>query len=188
MSKMIEKASLFAEVAHAAVGQKRKYTNDPYIVHPRAVAKLVHAHLHLPDEPVLRDQIIASALLHDVVEDTKVTLDLIEDHFGPVVRRIVYEVTDVSRPNDGNRMKRKAMDREHIAKASPEAKTIKLADLIDNTKSIVKYDPGFAKTYLEEKRLLLSYALTVSLTPDLYTMAMKALNDALSSIYEGKHR
>ena len=39
--------------------------------------------------------------------------------------------------------------------ATPEAKTIKLADLIDNTKSIVEHDPRFAKVYLEEKRLLL---------------------------------
>lgn len=50
---------------------------------------------------------------------------------------------------------RKAIDREHTAKASPAAKTIKLADLIDNTRSIVKYDPSFAEVYLREKAELL---------------------------------
>jgi hypothetical protein len=64
-------------------------------------------------------------------------------------------LTDVSKPTDGNRAKRKNMDREHIAKASLQAKTIKLADLIDNTRSIVEHDPKFAKVYLTEKALLL---------------------------------
>ena len=40
-------------------------------------------------------------------------------------------LTDVSKPSDGNRAVRKEIDRQHLAKASPKAKTIKLADLID---------------------------------------------------------
>lgn len=55
----------------------------------------------------------------------------------------------------GNRKVRKEVDRQHIAKASPRAKTIKLADLIHNTENIVANDKGFAKVYLAEKRLLL---------------------------------
>jgi GrpB-like predicted nucleotidyltransferase (UPF0157 family) len=51
---------------------------------------------------------------------------------------------------------RKAIDLQHTAAAPPEAKTVKLADLISNTQSIVKYDPKFAKIYLEEKRRLLT--------------------------------
>lgn len=42
-----------------------------------------------------------------------------------------------------------------LGKASPAAKTIKLADLIDNTRSIVERDPKFAQIYLAEKALLL---------------------------------
>jgi hypothetical protein len=64
-------------------------------------------------------------------------------------------LTDVSRSADGNRKARKALDRAHTAKASPAAKTIKLADLIDNTKSIVEHDPEFARVYLAEKAALL---------------------------------
>jgi hypothetical protein len=64
-------------------------------------------------------------------------------------------MTDISQPQDGNRATRKAIDREHTARAPAEAQTIKLADLISNSKSIMKHDPAFAKTYLEEKRLLL---------------------------------
>lgn len=69
---------------------------------------------------------------------------------------MVDMLTDVSRPEDGNRAARKKLDREHLAKATPEVKTIKLADLIHNTESIVAHDPKFAEVYLEEKRALLS--------------------------------
>jgi hypothetical protein len=61
----------------------------------------------------------------------------------------------VSRPKDGNRAVRKAIDREHTARAPAGAQTVKLADLIANTRSIVKHDVAFARTYLAEKRLLL---------------------------------
>jgi (p)ppGpp synthase/HD superfamily hydrolase len=75
--------------------------------------------------------------------------------FGKQVAALVADLTDVSRFEDGNRQARKCIDREHTAKASPDAKTIKLADLIDNTRSIVAHDPDFAKVYLGEKRQLL---------------------------------
>ena len=76
-------------------------------------------------------------------------------NFGPEVAVLVSWLTDVSKPEDGNRAHRKAMDRAHTAEAPAEAQTIKLADLISNSKSIMQYDPAFAKTYLEEKRLML---------------------------------
>jgi hypothetical protein len=47
------------------------------------------------------------------------------------------------------------LDRQHSAAAPAAAQTIKVADLISNTRSIVAHDPGFAKVYLEEKRMLL---------------------------------
>ncbi len=90
-----------------------------------------------------------------MVEDTPVTLDEIRDAFGDLVADLVGDLTDVSKPSDGNRAARKAIDRHHTELASPQAKTIKLADLIDNTRSIVQYDPDFAKVYLVEKALLL---------------------------------
>lgn len=144
---MIERAMDFAEEYHR--GQKRKYTGEPYIVHPFSVAGLVRS--------VTSDEsVIAAALLHDTVEDTTATLEDIECDFGAGVMFLVEMVTDVSRPEHGNRAVRKKMDLDHIAKACPEAQTIKLADLIDNTKSIVAFDPKFAKVYLEEKKRALA--------------------------------
>lgn len=136
----------FADRAHE--GQVRKYTGEPYIYHPIAVANLVAS--------VTSDiDMICAALLHDTVEDCDVTLSQIRDAFGADVERHVYWLTDASRPTDGNRAARKALDRKHTGRAPPDSKTIKLADLIDNSKSIVARDKGFAKVYMAEKRELL---------------------------------
>jgi (p)ppGpp synthase/HD superfamily hydrolase len=142
----IDRARLFAASAHA--GQARKYTNEPYLNHPAAVVDLVRGRPHTPE-------MLAAAWLHDAVEDTNVTIGQIRHLFGDTVARLVDELTDVSRPEDGSRSKRKALDRAHTAQASPDAKTIKLADLIDNTRSIAEHDPDFARVYLAEKALLL---------------------------------
>ena len=81
--------------------------------------------------------------------------DVLEEQFGSEVADLVLWLTDISKPEDGNRSTRKALDRQHSAAAPAAAQTIKVADLISNTRTIVEFDPGFARTYLEEKRLLL---------------------------------
>jgi (p)ppGpp synthase/HD superfamily hydrolase len=148
MTELVERARMFATAAHAAVGQLRKYTFEPYIVHPAEVAGIVAEAGGTPE-------MIAAAWLHDTVEDTGVTSELIRAEFGDEVAMLVGWLTDVSRPDHGNRAARKAVDRAHTAAAPAEAQTIKLADLICNTKSIVAHDPKFAVTYLAEKRELL---------------------------------
>jgi (p)ppGpp synthase/HD superfamily hydrolase len=147
--KIEEKALLFATEAHGSVRQLRKYTGEPYINHPIAVAELVRSNFGNTPE------MIAAALLHDTIEDTKVTLEDIDKEFGSVVRDLVFWLTDISIPEDGNRSVRKEIDRIHISKAPREAKTIKLADIIDNTKTIAAYDPKFWQVYREEKIKLL---------------------------------
>jgi (p)ppGpp synthase/HD superfamily hydrolase len=148
MSELISRARVFATAAHAAVGQLRKYTFEPYIVHPEEVASMVMAHGGT-------DAMVAAAWLHDTVEDTGVSIELIRKEFGSEVSDLVGWLTDVSRPEQGNRAVRKAIDRAHTAAAPAEAQTIKLADLIANTRSIVEHDADFARVYLAEKRQLL---------------------------------
>lgn len=145
---IVEKAEIFATAAHFAVKQTRKYTGEPYIVHPKEVVSIVQMVDHTPE-------MLAAAWLHDVVEDTGVPLSVIWTEFDTQVAQYIMWLTDVSKPEDGNRKARKAIDRAHIAQAPAEVQTIKLADLISNTKSIIEHDPKFAVTYLEEKRLLL---------------------------------
>lgn len=142
------RAHEFAAHVHGRINHRRKYTGEPYIAHPEAVAEIVRS---VPHDEVM----IAAALLHDTREDCGVTNEEIFRRFGLKVASLVDDLTDVSKPTDGNRAVRKEIDRQHTAKASPRAKTIKLADLINNTESIVAHDPWFARTYLREKARLL---------------------------------
>ena len=143
MANLSERARDYAISAHARINQLRKYTFQPYDVHLKAVAELVAM--------VTDDQeIIAAAWLHDTVEDTPATFEDIESKFGQGVCRLVMDLTDISRPADGNRMTRKEIDRDHTALASSRAKTIKLADLIDNCLDICRHDPKFGALFLQE--------------------------------------
>lgn len=146
---LVERAREYAINAHKRIDHRRKYTQHPYSVHLGAVAKLVSS---VTDDP----EIIAAAWLHDVVEDTSATLYDIELEFGKSVAALVEDLTDVSKPSDGNRTTRKAIDRQHLAHASPKAKTVKLADLIDNCQDICKNDKRFARVFLEEMDPLLN--------------------------------
>ena len=144
----IEKAAAFAKRAHESINQRRKYTNEPYIVHPADVARIVAS---ITDD----ENMICAAWLHDVVEDTPFTLNDIESNFGSDVAHLVSGLTDVSKPSDGNRKTRVAIDRTHTSQTDARTKTIKLADLISNLDGIVDQSPGFARKYLKEKELLL---------------------------------
>lgn len=157
MSILVERAKAFAIAAHEAIGQKRNYTGAPYWTHPEDVADIVACSGG-------SDVMIAAAWLHDVVEDTPITLKTIREQFGDEVADLVGWLTDVSRPGDGPRHIRRTLDRLHTAKAPAEAKTIKVADLIANSGDIVTNAPGFANTYLVEMRLLLGVLTEANLS------------------------
>ena len=171
---LIDFACEYAEKAHK--GQKRKYTGEDYIVHPVQVAQIVST---VTDDC----ECICAAFLHDVIEDCGVTKQQLVDKFGFSIAEMVSQLSDISKPEDGNRAKRKELDRNHTAQAWNKTKTVKLADLLSNTESITKYDPDFAKVYLEEKRLL----LTVLIEGD--STLYKKCNDIVvndSQSYTGK--
>jgi hypothetical protein len=143
MPDLVQRARDFAVHAHARIDQRRKYTNQPYDVHLKRVAQLV---AEVTDDPAT----IAAAWLHDTLEDTPATWEDLEAEVGSEVAALVAEVTDVSRPSDGNRAVRKALDRAHLARASHRAKTVKLADLIDNARDIAGNDPKFGRVFVAE--------------------------------------
>ena len=142
---LARRAFYFAAGAHG--GQLRKYTNEPYFVHPLEVARIVASVPHT-------DEMLAAAFLHDVEEDTSVPHSTIIDFFGRTVAEYVFDLTDYKNASV-NRAARKELDRKRLAAASPEVQTIKVADLISNTSSIVQHDPKFAEIYLQEKAALL---------------------------------
>ena len=142
-------AMLFACEVHKT--QRRKYTGDPYVAHLAEVAGIVACAESdmLSDE---RDLMVAVAWLHDCVEDQEVSFDILSHKFGDVVSKGVWMLSDIEL---GNRAERKAAARARLATAPGWVQSIKCADLISNTSSIVLHDPKFAVTFLQEKHLLL---------------------------------
>lgn len=130
-------------------GQRRKYTEEPYVCHCLEVVSILASFGHTDDT------ILSAAVLHDVIEDCDVLpSDLIRIHgIDSTVVDLVQELTEPART--GNRATRKAEEAQRLATISPVAQTIKYADLISNTHSITVYDPDFAKVYLREKAAIL---------------------------------
>lgn len=154
-SNRVTLAFEFANRKHTEAGQIRKYTNEPYIVHPIEVAGFIHTYARKRyDAETVEDMVIA-ALLHDTVEDTNATYTEIERMFGVNVRNLVFWLTDVTTKAQGNRRVRKEIETMRLVAAPGQAKFIKLCDFISNTKSIVEHDEGFAKTYLMEKQAVI---------------------------------
>lgn len=166
----------FVWAAHA--GQVRKYTGEPYVCHPITVAHMVECAGGSKME-------IAAALLHDVVEDTPVTLSEVAQNFGDNVAELVGWLTDTA---SGNRAERHAQSVAKWSRAPAGAVTVKLADLIDNTRSIARYDPKFARVYIPEKRAILE-AMTPTATQRvvaarLSRLAWKTIEDAEEMLNE----
>jgi len=136
-------AMVFAREVHK--DQRRKYSEAPYITHLAEVAGIVATVDNSAES-------VAVAWLHDSREDQGVTGEEIEHRFG---MRVAVGVALLSDFETGNRAERKAASRERLASAPGWVQTIKCADLISNTSSIVQYDPDFAKVYLKEKAALL---------------------------------
>ena len=145
------RAQRFAMDKHASVCHLSRYTGEPYSAHLASVAG------YIGDVKKVTEEMVAAAWLHDVLEDvSSVTRSELEAEFGSIVASLVEQLTDVSRPEDGNRSARKAKDRDHLAQASPEAQTIKLADLLDNAASILACDHAFARVLSSHSRLMIN--------------------------------
>ena len=144
-----------ARLAHAAKDQRRKYTDEEYIVHPMEVATILRT---IDENPMTCGDInpVMAALLHDTVEDTFVTLELLGRLFNPHVVRAVEWLTDKEWADPKpNRATRKEVDRQRIAAAPGWVQNVKVADLISNTSTIAIHDPDFAKVYMKEKARVL---------------------------------
>lgn len=172
MPSLVSKAINFAVIAHGE--QTRKYTGEPYWQHPMRVANWLTSVGAPWDGEKWDDEVIAAAWLHDVLEDTPVTSGQLKRAFGPKVLQLVEAVTSPSKLVDGSRAMRKKMDREYLTKAPPEAMSIKLADILDNTPSMLMYGGNFGKIYLAEMKLLVP--LLSCGHWELYTRANQLIN------------
>lgn len=145
--ELIKKAARFAQSAHS--GQLRKYTNDPYILHPARVAAMTTLLYGSTAE------MVAAAWLHDVIEDCSIDAPwLRSEGFPSAVIALVEWLTNTSKKikPELNRENRKKMDRERIANAPNIAKEIKALDRIDNLREMRDAPTDFILIYTEESR------------------------------------
>jgi (p)ppGpp synthase/HD superfamily hydrolase len=121
-------------------GQFRRHSNSPYIVHPRRVMQ------RLKDAGVTDDEVLAAALLHDVLEDCpRASEALLAMTFGP---RVTDLVKDLTKPTHTTRRAYV----ESFRFADPWACLVKLSDRLDN---VLDWPPESVKWYAEEAQRIL---------------------------------
>ena len=131
-SPLVERAIRIAAIAHR--NHHRKGSDLPYLTHP-AQAAMILLRAGIDD-----DEILAAALLHDVVEDTDHTLEMLAADFPPKVVQLVAAMTERKHDHDGRRrtwQERKDEHLEHIAAEPWEARAIVLADKLHNLGSML---------------------------------------------------
>lgn len=159
MDKVLQQVLEFADKAHG--DQQRKYAPERYIAHPMRVMQTCQQYGG-------GNNMLAAALLHDVLEDTEVSLEEMQDFLthtfekndARAITGIVVELTDVYvKKNfpEWNRRKRKQKEIERLLLISPQAQTIKYADIVDNATDVVTGDPEFAQVMLDEYAQLLKH-------------------------------
>lgn len=131
-SPVVEHAIRLAAVAHQS--QKRKSSGISYIAHPMSVCLiLTKAGFH--DEDIL-----AAAVLHDVVEDTDFTIEQLTEHFSEKVIQYVGEMTEQKESHSGEKRSWQDRKQDHIEvmqQATPGARAIELADKLHNLEAML---------------------------------------------------
>ena len=130
-SPLVDRAMRIAAKAHRH--HHRKGSDLPYITHP-AQAAMILLRAGIDD-----DEILAAALLHDVVEDTEHTLEMLAADFPPKVVQLVAAMTERKHDRDGRKrtwQERKDEHLRHMAAEPWEARAIVLADKLHNLGSM----------------------------------------------------
>ncbi|HMR18826.1 MAG TPA: HD domain-containing protein [Sphingobacterium sp.] len=186
MDTVLEKIKQFADNAHG--DQTRKYTPEKYIVHPVRVMETCREYDN-------RLEILAAALLHDVVEDTSTTNEEIVDFLQTLIPhtlsqkigKIVEELTDIYIKADYphlNRKERRLKEANRLQKVSADAQTIKYADIIDNSLDIMIHDPAFGRKYLKELKAILNLATKGN--AELYRFANQIVDKGIVKLSQTK--
>jgi (p)ppGpp synthase/HD superfamily hydrolase len=146
--ELVSRARAYAIGAHTAVNQAHKRADQPYWRHPEAVAAMVA-------RVASTDEMVAAAWLHDVVEGTAFTLKELQVEFGIVVANYVERLTDTIKgaATEADRF----AERTRLSGAPWQIKTIKLADLIDNCRTVLDHEPKEqAEAYLADKARMIA--------------------------------
>jgi len=129
---VIAKAITYAAENHK--GMVRKKTEIPYIVHPMEAAAIVAT-------MTVDANVIAAAVLHDVVEDTSITLEILRTEFNDTICDLVAEESEDKReelPASETWLIRKEEAIEALRNASTEAKMVALGDKLSNIRAMAR--------------------------------------------------
>ena len=165
--RMIRKAFDMALESHAAM---RRKSGEPYIYHPIAVAQIA------AEEIGLGTTSIVCALLHDVVEDTDVTLDDIEREFGKKVAKIIDGLTKISGVFDTNSSLQAENFRKMLLTLADDVRVIliKLADRLHNMRTM-EFMP-------RDKQLKLSSETVYLYAPLAHRLGLYAIKSELEDL------
>lgn len=175
---LIQKAAVFAIRHHEGV---KRRDGTPYFHHPARVAK------HVAFLGGSNADMVSAALLHDVVEDpdangNRIPLEKIKEEFGTSVASLVGELTNCSKGIPGlNRAGRKRFDHARLARASNEAKRIKMCDRIDNLNDLPE-GGDFSLLYAKESRDLAKAVGDAD--PDLHAELLEAIERTERSVVQ----
>jgi GTP diphosphokinase / guanosine-3',5'-bis(diphosphate) 3'-diphosphatase len=170
--RLLIDALAFAADKHRT--QRRKDPEaSPYINHPIALARVLSIEGRVRDPKVL-----AAAILHDTLEDTKTTYEELLERFGSAIAGIVREVTDdktLAAPE------RKRLQIEHAGELSSRARLVKLADKTANLRDLIANAP--AEWSLQRRRDYFDWAKKVI---DRIRGSNKRLERAFDDAYAGR--
>jgi len=184
LSGEVGKLYNFIKIKHA--NQVRKYTGEPYYLHPLEVSNIV-SRFDVLAFPV--------ALCHDVLEDFEYTNCTEEELKEQLlicgypdneanliieqVKELTNQFTSKTHPHL-NRAERKKLECERLATISSTAQTVKYADISHNAFTIMQHDPKFAKVYLKEK--LAAVNVMQAGHPQLRYICLKQLQDSIQKL------
>lgn len=129
ISPLVKRAYNLAEKAHE--GQLRR-SGEPYFTHCVAVANIIYQEWGIEDE-----KYVAAALLHDIIEDTKITEEELKRDFGEDVLELVEGVTKLSQGTDQETLS-KVIDKSYL---NPGVAVVKLADRLHNMRTLGPMKP-----------------------------------------------
>jgi RelA/SpoT family (p)ppGpp synthetase len=164
---LLNRAYVYAMKAH---GQQKRASGDPYFSHPLEVASILTG-LKLDDET------IATALLHDTIEDTQATKDEIERLFGPNIASLVDGLTKIEKLNLVSKKTQQAENfRKLLIAISSDVRVllVKLADRLHNMRTLEHMRP--------EKRRLIAQETMDIYAPLAGRMGIQEIRDELEEL------
>jgi guanosine-3',5'-bis(diphosphate) 3'-pyrophosphohydrolase len=166
--KQIRKAFDVSMEAHK---EMRRKSGEPYIYHPLDVALICVQEIGLGPTSII------CALLHDVVEDTEITLDEIEKDFGPKVRRIIDGLTKIAENFEQSQSAQAENFRKMVLTLSEDVRVIliKLADRLHNMRTL--------KSMARNSQLKIAHETNYIYAPLAHRLGLYQIKSELEDLY-----